>query len=101
MGHLQSDNQYKRDYFRNRAQFRSQTDQPGFIHAKKSQQLISDVNYRQRLHQYTCDPEQLNLRHAKQAYKLQSDVSTLGSMAKEPVLGKDMSNQWTHFQIQI
>uniref|UniRef100_A0A670Y0F4 Nebulin related anchoring protein n=1 Tax=Pseudonaja textilis TaxID=8673 RepID=A0A670Y0F4_PSETE len=74
MGYLQSDNQYKRDYLRNRAQFRSQTDQPGFIHAKKSQQLISDVNYRQRLHQYTCDPEQLNLRHAKQAYKLQSDV---------------------------
>ncbi|XP_070802199.1 nebulin-related-anchoring protein isoform X1 [Pituophis catenifer annectens] len=74
MGHLQSDNQYKRDYFRNRGHFRSQTDQPGFIHAKKSQQLISDVNYRQRLHQYTCDPEQLNLRHAKQAYKLQSDV---------------------------
>uniref|UniRef100_A0A8C5REZ9 Nebulin related anchoring protein n=1 Tax=Laticauda laticaudata TaxID=8630 RepID=A0A8C5REZ9_LATLA len=74
MAYLQSDNQYKRDYFRNRAQFRSQTDQPGFIHAKKSQQLISDVNYRQRLHQYTCDPEQLNFRHAKQAYKLQSDV---------------------------
>ncbi|KAM6442896.1 nebulin-related-anchoring protein isoform 2-T2 [Liasis olivaceus] len=74
MGHLQSDNQYKRDYFRNRAQFRSQADQPGFIHAKKSQQLISDVNYRQHLHQYTCDPEQLNLRHARQADRLQSDV---------------------------
>ncbi|XP_061491932.1 nebulin-related-anchoring protein isoform X1 [Rhineura floridana] len=74
MGHLQSDNQYKRDCVRNRAQFKSHIDQPGFIHAKKSQQLISDVNYRQHLHQYTCDPEQLNLKHAKQAYKLQSDV---------------------------
>ncbi|XP_062988752.1 nebulin-related-anchoring protein isoform X1 [Elgaria multicarinata webbii] len=74
MGHLQSDNQYKRDFVRNKAQFKSRIDQPGFIHAKKSQQLISDVNYRQHLHQYTCDPEQLNLKHAKQAYKLQSDV---------------------------
>ncbi|XP_044295117.1 nebulin-related-anchoring protein isoform X1 [Varanus komodoensis] len=74
MGHLQSDNQYKRDFIRNKAQFKSRIDQPGFIHAKKSQQLISDVNYRQHLHQYTCDPEQLNLKHAKQAYRLQSDV---------------------------
>ncbi|XP_066478351.1 nebulin-related-anchoring protein [Tiliqua scincoides] len=74
MGHLQSDNQYKRDFVRNRVHFQSGIDQPGFVHAKKSQQLISDVNYRQHLHHYTCDPEQLNLKHAKQAYKLQSDV---------------------------
>uniref|UniRef100_A0A6J0SP25 Nebulin-related-anchoring protein isoform X1 n=1 Tax=Pogona vitticeps TaxID=103695 RepID=A0A6J0SP25_9SAUR len=74
MGHLQSDNEYKRDFVRSKAQFKSQIDQPGFIHAKKSQQLISDVNYRQHLHHYTCDPEQLNLKHAKQASKLQSDV---------------------------
>ncbi|XP_053161214.1 nebulin-related-anchoring protein isoform X3 [Hemicordylus capensis] len=74
MGYIQSNNQYKRDFARNRAHFKSQIDQPGFIHAKRSQQLISDVNYRQHLHQYTCDPEQLNLKHAKQAYKLQSDV---------------------------
>ncbi|XP_054838259.1 nebulin-related-anchoring protein [Eublepharis macularius] len=74
MGHLQSDNQYKMDFVRNRGQFKSQMDQPGFIHARKSQQLISDVNYRQHLHQYTCDPEQLNLKHAKQASKIQSDI---------------------------
>uniref|UniRef100_A0A8D0L3M9 Nebulin related anchoring protein n=1 Tax=Sphenodon punctatus TaxID=8508 RepID=A0A8D0L3M9_SPHPU len=74
VGKLQSDNQYKRAFAQNRVQFKSHMDQPGFIHAKKSQQLASDVNYRQHLHQYTCDPEQLNLKHAKQAYKLQSDV---------------------------
>nr|XP_003223476.1 PREDICTED: nebulin-related-anchoring protein [Anolis carolinensis] len=74
MGYLQSDNQYKRDFVRNKAQFKSQLDQPGFMHAKKSQQLASDVNYRQRLHQYTCDPEQLNLKHAKKASTMQSDV---------------------------
>lgn len=75
VGKLQSDNEYRSGYAQNRAQFRSHLNQPGFLHAKRSQQLASNVNYRQPLHQYTWDPEQLNVKHAKQAYKLQSDVS--------------------------
>uniref|UniRef100_A0A8D0EG40 Nebulin related anchoring protein n=1 Tax=Strix occidentalis caurina TaxID=311401 RepID=A0A8D0EG40_STROC len=74
VGKLQSENQYRSGYAQNRAQFQSHLNQPGFLHAKRSQQLASSVNYRQPLHQYTCDPEQLNVKHAKQAYKLQSDV---------------------------
>ncbi|NWJ09658.1 NRAP protein, partial [Crypturellus undulatus] len=74
VGKLQSENQYRSAYAQNRAQFQSHLNQPGFLHAKRSQQLASNVNYRQPLHQYTCDPEQLNVKHAKQAYKLQSDV---------------------------
>ncbi|CAM4605478.1 unnamed protein product, partial [Caretta caretta] len=74
VGKLQSDNQYKKEFAQNRTQFTSHINQPRFIHAKKSQQLVSNVNYKQPLHQYTCDPEQLNLKHAKQAYRLQSDV---------------------------
>ncbi|XP_064923040.1 nebulin-related-anchoring protein isoform X3 [Columba livia] len=74
VGKLQSDNEYRSGYAQNRAQFRSHLNQPGFLHAKRSQQLASNVNYRQPLHQYTWDPEQLNVKHAKQAYKLQSDV---------------------------
>ncbi|NWH22809.1 NRAP protein, partial [Grus americana] len=74
VGKLQSDNQYRSGYAQTRAQFQSQLNQPGFLHAKRSQQLASNVNYRQPMHQYTCDPEQLNVKHAKQAYKLQSDV---------------------------
>lgn len=76
VGKLQSDNQYRSGYAQNRAQFHSHLNQPGFLHAKRSQQLASNVNYKQPLHEYTCDPEQLNVKHAKQAYKLQSDVST-------------------------
>ncbi|NXD89418.1 NRAP protein, partial [Chaetorhynchus papuensis] len=75
VGKLQSDIQYRSDYALNKAQFQSHLNQPGFLHAKRSQQLASNVNYRQPLHQYTCDPEQLNVKHAKQAYKLQSDVN--------------------------
>ncbi|KAM7169552.1 nebulin-related-anchoring protein [Macrochelys suwanniensis] len=74
VGKLQSDNQYKKEFTQNRTPFTSHINQPRFIHAKKSQQLVSNVNYKQPLHRYTCDPEQLNLKHAKQAYKLQSDV---------------------------
>ncbi|XP_007665875.2 nebulin-related-anchoring protein isoform X3 [Ornithorhynchus anatinus] len=74
VGKLQSDNVYKREFAKNNSQFKSRADQPGFVQAKKSQQLISDVNYRQHLHNYTCDPEQLNMRHARKAHNLQSDV---------------------------
>ncbi|XP_015722777.1 nebulin-related-anchoring protein isoform X5 [Coturnix japonica] len=74
VGKLQSDNLYRSAYAQNRGHFQSHLNQPGFLHAKRSQQLASNVNYKQPLHQYTCDPEQLNVKHAKQAYNLQSDV---------------------------
>ncbi|XP_073540774.1 nebulin-related-anchoring protein isoform X2 [Phyllobates terribilis] len=71
---LQSDREYKKRSAEARSKVRTHLDQPGFIQAKKSQEQASDVHYRQHLHQYTCDPEQLTLRHAKQAHGLQSDV---------------------------
>ncbi|XP_006002862.1 nebulin-related-anchoring protein isoform X1 [Latimeria chalumnae] len=71
---LQSNKEYKKQFEEMRSQYKVHCDQPGFKHAKKSQEQVSDVNYRQRLHQYTCDPEQLNLKHAREAHKLQSDV---------------------------
>lgn len=72
---LQSNLEYKRQSKEERSQFKIHSDQPEFLLAKKSQAQASDVVYRQKLHDYTCDPEQLNVKHAKQAYKLQSDVS--------------------------
>nr|XP_027785970.1 nebulin-related-anchoring protein [Marmota flaviventris] len=74
VGRLQSDNEYKKDFAKSRSQFHSRTDQPGFLQAKRSQQLASDVHYRQPLPQPTCDPEQLGLKHAQKAHQLQSDV---------------------------
>ncbi|XP_053548678.1 nebulin-related-anchoring protein isoform X2 [Bombina bombina] len=71
---LQSDKEYKKESKGTRSQVRTNLDQPGFIQAKKSQQQASDINYRQHLHQYTCDPQHLTLKHAKQAHSLQSDV---------------------------
>ncbi|XP_069844147.1 nebulin-related-anchoring protein isoform X2 [Dipodomys merriami] len=74
VGRLQSDNEYKKDFAMSRSQFHSRPDQPGFLQAKRSQQLASDVHYRQPLPQPTCDPEQLSLKHAQKAHQLQSDV---------------------------
>nr|XP_021532614.1 nebulin-related-anchoring protein isoform X8 [Aotus nancymaae] len=74
VGRLQSDNEYKKDFAKSRSQFHSRMDQPSLLQAKRSQQLASDVHYRQPLPQPTCDPEQLGLRHAQKAHQLQSDV---------------------------
>ncbi|XP_053367557.1 nebulin-related-anchoring protein [Clarias gariepinus] len=75
VGKLQSDNEYKKQFQETRSQFKIHGDQPEFLHARKSQAQASDIKYRQHLHNYTCDPQQLNFQHAKQAYKLQSDVN--------------------------
>uniref|UniRef100_A0A673IMS9 Nebulin-related-anchoring protein-like n=1 Tax=Sinocyclocheilus rhinocerous TaxID=307959 RepID=A0A673IMS9_9TELE len=75
VGKLQSDNEYKKQFQETRSQFKIHGDQPEFLHAKKSQAQLSNLNYRQHLHDYTCDPNQLNIKHAKQAYQLQSDVN--------------------------
>ncbi|XP_067431782.1 nebulin-related-anchoring protein isoform X1 [Thunnus thynnus] len=72
---LQSNLEYKRQSKEERSNYKIHADQPEFLQAKKSQAQASDLTYRNKLHDYTCDPEQLNLKHAKKAYKLQSDVN--------------------------
>uniref|UniRef100_A0A673TAQ6 Nebulin-related-anchoring protein n=1 Tax=Suricata suricatta TaxID=37032 RepID=A0A673TAQ6_SURSU len=74
VGRLQSDNEYRKDFAKSLSQFHSRPDQPGFLQARRSQQLASDVCYRQPLPQPTCDPQQLGLKHAQKAHQLQSDV---------------------------
>ncbi|XP_055447732.1 nebulin-related-anchoring protein [Psammomys obesus] len=71
---LQSDNEYKKAFANSCSQFHSRADQPGFLQAKRSQQLASGVCYRQPLPQHTSDPEELGLKHAQRAHQLQSDV---------------------------
>ncbi|KAI7796739.1 nebulin-related-anchoring protein [Triplophysa rosa] len=75
VGKLQSNNEYKKQFQETRSQFKIHADQPEFLQAKKSQAQLSNFNYRQKLHDYTCYPDQLNVKHAKQAYQLHSDVN--------------------------
>uniref|UniRef100_A0A7N6BUN2 LIM zinc-binding domain-containing protein n=1 Tax=Anabas testudineus TaxID=64144 RepID=A0A7N6BUN2_ANATE len=72
---LQSNLEYKRQSKEEHGNYKIHADQPEFLQARKSQAQASDLTYRRKLHDYTCDPEQLNVKHAKQAYKLQSDVN--------------------------
>ncbi|XP_057682974.1 nebulin-related-anchoring protein isoform X1 [Corythoichthys intestinalis] len=72
---LQSNLEYKRQSKEQRSNYKIHADQPDFLLAKKSQAQASDLTYRSKLHDYTCDSQQLNVMHAKRAYELQSDVN--------------------------
>ncbi|KAF1536787.1 UNVERIFIED_CONTAM: Nebulin, partial [Eudyptes pachyrhynchus] len=70
---LQNDRLYRKAYHDSKAQVHIPVDAMSVQAAKECQTLVSDVDYRQYLHQWTCLPDQNDVIHARRAYDLQSD----------------------------
>uniref|UniRef100_A0A8I6AB88 Nebulin-related anchoring protein n=1 Tax=Rattus norvegicus TaxID=10116 RepID=A0A8I6AB88_RAT len=70
---LQSDVNYKKGFEHSKAHFHLPLDMVTLVHAKKAQTLASNQDYRHPLPQHTSLAEDLRLRCAKKAHKLQSE----------------------------
>lgn len=71
---LQNDRIYRKAYHDSKSQVHIPVDAMSVQAAKDCQALVSDIDYRQYLHQWTCLPDQNDVIHARKAYDLQSDV---------------------------
>uniref|UniRef100_A0A663EZ54 Nebulin n=1 Tax=Aquila chrysaetos chrysaetos TaxID=223781 RepID=A0A663EZ54_AQUCH len=71
---LQNDRIYRKAYHDSKAQIHIPVDAMSVQAAKECQNLVSDVDYRQYFHQWTCLPDQNDVIHARKAYDLQSDA---------------------------
>lgn len=76
-GEIQNDRLYKSDYHKTKSRVHIPPDMVSVVAAKECQTLVSDIDYRQYLREWTCHPDQNDCIQARKAYDLQSDVSDI------------------------
>lgn len=72
---LHSDLEYRKHFQKWKTKCSIPVDMLPIVAAKNCQTLVSDIDYRNYLHRWTCLPDQNDVIQAKKAYQLQSDVS--------------------------
>ncbi|XP_052649020.1 nebulin isoform X37 [Harpia harpyja] len=72
-GEIQNDRLYKSDYHKTKSRVHIPPDMVSVVAAKECQTLVSDIDYRHYLHEWTCHPDQNDCIQARKAYDLQSD----------------------------
>ena len=74
---IQSEQEYKKAYEKDKTCMHLPLDMLDFVLVKKCQHQLSDVNYKNVPHDWTCLPDNISNVHARIASELQSNVSLI------------------------
>lgn len=72
---LQSDREYRKNYENTKTSYHTPGDMVSITAAKMAQDVVTNVNYKQPIHDYTYLPDALSLEHTRNVNQIQSDVS--------------------------
>lgn len=72
---MQSERDYKKAYEQSKTKYNTPLDMVTVVAAKKAQEIASNTNYKNLLHNYTLLPDDMNVERSKNMMQIQSDVS--------------------------